>query len=451
MASNNSVPKVKASNFLLKSMLTFGDDPIGFSENNRDEHGDIFDMNFPLMNFYAVNHCRLVQHVLVGNQKNYTKGMSYDFLKLAIGNGLITNEGESWMHQRRLSQPAFHKKSIEKFIGVINQNTEGLMSELKTLSDNNEVTDILTRMNDITLDIISKIIFSNVLGEDREKILNTVNVGNHYISYRLQNLLHPPLWVPTSSNLRFKKALKQGDEVIYKLIEQRRKDPNSQHDLLDMLLKATDEDTGESMDDQQLRDELLTLLVAGFETSANALTWGIWELFKHPKIVGKLRQELDEIPDLKALSFQELLSLPYTNMVINEFLRMYPPVWGISRCAKEDDELGGYPIKKGTQILFHIYSIQRNPDYWENPNDFDPERFNPENAKKIPKHAFMPFGAGPRFCIGSNLAMLEMIIILSNLVKNFDFEVIDDQKIEFEALVTLRPKFGIKTRVKVRS
>jgi cytochrome P450 len=448
MKNPQSIPKVRPQSSLLKNMLPFGNDPIAFVENNRKEYGDVFNVNFPLIDFIVITHCFHVKHVLVDNQKNYTKGRSYDFLKMAIGNGLITNEGDSWLTNRRLSQPAFHKKELENFVQLIVKETRGLINTLKTSADKNEVVDLSEHMNEITLNVISKILFSTELGDDRQVIMDAVTVGNRYVAYRLQNLLRPPVWVPTKKNLEFKKALKQGDEILFKLIKSRRTEDKTYNDLLSMLLHAKDEESGETMDDQQLRDEMITLLIAGFETSANALTWGIWELFKNPEVVVKLREELNSKADFENMEFSELFSLPYTNMVINECLRMYPPAWSISRNALDEDNLNGFEIKKGNQLMFHIYAIQRNEEYWADPNSFDPERFNPENIKKIPKHAFMPFGAGPRFCIGSNLAMLEMIVILSMLVKEFDVEVIKEQKIEFESLVTNRPKYGMKIKLK---
>ncbi len=254
----------------------------------------------------------------------------------------------------------------------------------------------------------------------------------------------PPLWIPTPRNLAFKRARAELDRVVYDIIASRRRRHAPKGDLLDMLLAAREQGSGEGMTDRQLRDEVMTLLLAGHETTATTLTWTWYLLSKHPGAARKLRAELDVVLGGRLPGVGDLPALEYTQRVVRESMRLYPPVWVISRTAIEEDEIGGYTIPAGSILLLSQYAMHRHPDFWENPEGFDPDRFSPERSEGRHRYAYFPFGGGPRLCIGANLAMLETELILAILAQRYRLELLPGHPVEPEPLITLRPRYGMK-------
>lgn len=383
------------------------------------------------------------KYVLQENASNYTKSITYNEIKHILGQGLLTSEGAFWKRQRRISQPAFKRSMIEKFSEVVLQETDKL---LKSLEGKN-TTDISEDMMKITFTIVGKALFQKDLGDRARAIGEALDTALSLVLDRIQGpLTHLPLKVPTPSNRKLNNAIITMRTLVDELILERRKMGGGQGDLLDFLMFMKDEETGESMSDAQIRDEVLTFLLAGHETTSNALAWTFYLLSLYPEIRNKVREEV--YPVMRTgLNYGSLEHLPYTKNVIQESMRLFPPIWIIERAPILDDTIGGYFVPRGSVVSICINSIHRNPEYWLNPEGFEPDRFNPENSRGRHPFAYLPFGGGPRICIGNHFAMMEATLILASVVHNFDLNLLPFVKIEKNALITLRPKFGIPMKI----
>ena len=259
----------------------------------------------------------------------------------------------------------------------------------------------------------------------------------------MNNPVSLPQAFPTKRNRRFKRALRELDTFVFGLIGKRRREGDDSGDLLSMLLFARDDNTGEAMSGRQVRDEVMTMLLAGHETSAMALTWAWYLLSIHPEIEHRLHEELDSVLGGRIPGFDDLSQLPHVRMIVDETLRLYPPAWGVERQSIDEDEIGGFRIPKGVQLFVSSYATHRHPDFWESPDLFDPERFLPERSKERPRFAYYPFGGGPRKCIGSNFALMEMQLILATLAQRYRLAVVPEHPVEVQPVITLRPRHGI--------
>jgi cytochrome P450 len=382
---------------------------------------------------------------MVTNKKDYAKSDDYKVLKHSLGNGLLTSEGDFWKKQRRIAQPAFHRESMKKLLDTMVDSTGEVVTQILK-KDKIELTD---EMNFLTLDIVTKCLFGTSLKADYKKIQSSVTIGNEYISEKIMSPFNLPLWVPTAKTLRYKKARKYSSSVLMDIINKRKEDLSEHQDLLSMLMHAEDEQSGERMSAQQLKDEAMTIFVAGHETTANALSWTFYLLSQNPEKLKILKEEVSDILKGGVPDFKTLKSLTYTQMVIEESMRLYPPAWSIGRKVIRETNMHGYRLKKNATLILDVYSLHRHPEYWENPEAFEPERFSTANKKNRHKNAYIPFGSGQRMCIGNNFAMMEMKIVLSMFVQAFDLQMSDTAAgVIPETLVTLRPKNGIAMYVK---
>ena len=430
------------------STLELAKHPTQFFEARSQELGDTFYAAFPInAKILMTANPDLIKYVLQTNHKNYEKDKAYDQLALLLGNGLVSSRGEFWKKQRRIAQPAFYKKSIEHLYQSMSKIADEYIADLAT--KRGQVVDISKEMMAVTAKIAMKTLFSEDMKGDLLDIYNCISDAQEYVTMRSANPLIIPWYHINGRHRQFIKQRSVMDRLIYGLIDKRKSNGTEEHhDFLQMLLDARYEETGEAMELVQLRDELVTIFSAGHETSSNGLAWILYLLCQHPEVVEKLRSEASrvlrkgEMPKLETLK-----QLSYTRQVIEEGMRLYPPVWGVSRYAKEEDEWNGHPIKAGTITLLFIYHLHRHADLWENPESFDPDRFAPEKVKIRPKAQYLPFGAGPRMCLGNHFAMMEMQLLLPLLVQNFDFELVKDQPILLDPKVTLRPKYGIQMRL----
>ena len=451
------VPEVQARHWLIKNINAFSENPLRFIESNRRKYGSIYSANIPLLYFVVATDPEQVKHVLQTNNRNYVKSYDYRYLRIFLGNGLLTSEGDFWRKQRRTMQPAFHRDRLESFVEIMRDSTEALIKiwEKKNpdlLNGKPAALDLHAEMTFLTADIVAKALFSVDSGGTSEEVASAVSILNHYANDRISNPLMPPTWVPTSANHRFKRAAQTIDRLIYGFIQSRHQSGPGKGDLLDMLMEARDEETGEGMNDKQLRDEVVTLYIAGHETTTNALSFAFFLLAKHPEIVEEIRKELSLVLKGRPLSVEDLRSLEYLNQVIKEAMRLYPPAWAIGREALEDDEIDGFYIPAGTTIFLSPYIVHRIPELWPDPEKFDPDRFSPENVKQHHRYAYHPFGGGPRLCIGNNFAMMEMQVILAMLVSQYEISLAPgfQDPPELEPLVTLRPKIGMPLMLKKR-
>lgn len=440
------LPTVTGSWFL-KNSLDVKKDIIGFVEKNRGIYGEIFRADVLSHSLCFTTNPDHVKYILQENNRNYIKSFGYEILKVFLGNGLLTSEGDFWRKQRRLAQPAFHREKLAAITAQMAASTEKLVQKWKNKYKENEVINIADEMNEVTLDIVAEALFGvNVLGH-LEEIRDAISVSNHFAMNRIKRAVRVPLWVPIPENISFNSASKKLDKIIYGIIESRRKEIDKHHDLLSMLMAAKDEETGETMSDLQLRDEVMTIFIAGHETTAIALSWLWYLLSQNPEAEEKLKAELKTVLNGKTPSFEDLPKLKYTKQVVEETLRLYPPAWIVGRRPIENNEIDGFLLPKGINVLMVTYLIHRHPYYWESPDKFDPERFSPERAASIHKYSYFPFGGGPRLCIGNNFAMMEAQLVVATILQHFHFTLAQKSAPQLEPLITLRPLGGIKMKI----
>ncbi|MBS1567316.1 MAG: cytochrome P450 [Bacteroidetes bacterium] len=416
-----------------------------------EKYGDIYSLSLPFNKIIIASHPSYVRHVLTDNNRNYTKSLAYRVVRLLLGNGILTSEGDFWRRQRRLIQPAFHRQKIASMAAMMVQRIQQEADHLDMYADGGKTADMLSVMTSLTLDIISRAIFSEGVTKG-PLIAELLTLLNEYVTYKINQPIRLPAAIPTPFNMRERRALDTLDGIIYEIIDTRRRDNVSRDDLLSMLLDARDEETGGQMDNRQLRDEVMTIFVAGNETTANAMAWTISLLAQHPAQEQKMIDEIDEKLDSGIEpGYDTMQSFPYVRQVIEESMRLYPPAWVVGRRALEDDELGGYLVPRGTNILMPIFYLHRSEQYWSSPDQFMPERFAADRRGSIDKYVYFPFGAGPRMCIGNNFAMMEMQLILILLYRRFRFRLPAGFVPEPQALVSLRSKNGMPVRVERRS
>jgi cytochrome P450 len=437
---------------LLGDVFRFRRAPIPTLSRAWRECGDVVRLRFGAVSPYLVLHPDGVQHVLQTNAKNYDKQTrGFNKLKLALGEGLLTSEGALWRKQRRAIQPAFHKDRVEGFAAIMTETAASMLDRWDARSKPLDAFDVTEEMTALTLDIIARTMFTAELGADSKSLADMVTLAGRHINSRITSLTGMlDFWerLPTPANRRFWAALRQGDGLIQKVIERRRgggpESPELGGDLLSMLMASRDQETGEAMSDQQLRDEVVTIFSAGHETTAQALSWTFYLLSTHPEAERRLHEEVraalgDALPALA-----DLPRLGYAARVLKESMRLFPPAWAISRRAEAEDRIGGYRIPAQGFVLLCPYLTHRHPDFWENPEAFDPDRFLPERSQGQHRFAYLPFGAGARMCIGSNFAMMEAQLVLASIVQRYRLSLVPGHPVELEPLITLRSRQGMR-------
>ncbi len=412
-------------------------------------YGDFFQYPVGFWTIYVANHPDAVRHILQENHRNYTKAtFQYRLLGQVAGNGLLSSDGAFWRRQRRLAQPAFHRESLAALGTVMAEATEGMVQRWQLFAARGEVFDADHEMMVLALEIVGKSLFGTSFADRADSITKAVHAALDEVVYRARTPIALPLSIPTPRARRFRRAVKTLDEAVYAIIEQRR-NGTRHHDLLSMLLAARDEETGEGMSDAQLRDEMVTLIVAGHETVASALTWAWYLLAQHPDAERRLHDELAAVLGGRAPTVQDLPALSYTRAIVEETLRLYPPAWLITRRAADVDEIGGYRIPAGALVVVSPYLTHRHPAFWENPERFEPERFAPERSER-PRFAYFPFGGGPRLCIGNNFALMEAQLVLATVAQRYRLELAANGPVEVVPGVTLRPRVGLPVRLHER-
>jgi len=417
--------------FLLKSSA-IAKNPIPFHKAWFDTIGESFSVKSPLYGHIILSRdADLAKHILQKNHKIYHKSkIQTKFLSKYVGYGLLTSSGDYWLQQRRLIQPAFHKKKIENLVAIID---EAITQQVQNIETGKEV-DLYPIMNELAFQVVAKSLFNYSAKTETLKRLQEIIEKLQVFIVKEIRQPHKKLWYKLNGEISYHmKLVKESRAIIEDIINQRRDSQESHDDLLDMLLNAEYED-GTHMSNEQLIDEILILFVAGHETTANALTFSLTLLAKHPEALLKVKNEVHSLTTSNPL--ESLSSLNYTKQCIDESLRLYPPAWITDRVNVEDDTIGDYHIKKGTMIGVSIYEMHRNKNYWEQPDNFVPERFE-ENKKERSKY-YMPFGAGPRLCIGNNFAIYEMVLTLRQVIESFDIST-NVQEIKFNPLITLKP------------
>jgi cytochrome P450 len=440
-------PVTPKGHFFTGSISGIMSDPLNFYTKMQKEHGDYIKYQlFPKMYMYGLYHPDAVQHVL--QKSNYRKpDFFYGATRIFFGMGLFTNEGDSWLKQRRLAQPAFNKKRLEDLSRSMVESIQSTIKEWENYPDGQEIN-FSEKMMKLTLKVLSTSLFSMDISDSANQFGKALRGGFEYVNYKMNHPLTVPLWVPTSTNKNFFEDRSIIHKVVDEIITARRKEKKDYGDLLDMLINARDDDSGEIMNDQQLRDEVITILVAGHDTTSAALSWTFYLLSQNPEQKKYLLDEVDSVLSGRIPGFADLEKLNYTKMVFEESMRLYPPAHGLPRESTEDDEINGYLIRKKIPIALSQHVTHRHPEFWEKPNDFYPEHFARENVEKRHKFAYFPFGGGSRMCIGLHYAMVEAQLIIDSLLQRFDFELAKDQIVVPDPTFTLMPKNGIRMHLK---
>jgi cytochrome P450 len=402
--------------------------------------------------WYVLTHPDDVEHVLRTHGRNYVKPprLSAQFA-LLLGQGLLTAEGAHWLRQRRLAQPAFHRPRLLALGRTMTDAAEETAGRWEEPARNGAPLDVATEMSQLALRIVGRALFSTDVSGQTEAVGSALATALNFVEYRIRHPFALPVSLPLPRNVRFQRAKRAFDEIVYGMIEERRRTTQDTGDLLSMLLAARDEETGEGMSDEQVRDESLTILLAGHETTAVALSWTWYELSRHPEVEARLHAELDRVLGGRTPTVEDLQRLPYTRMVLDESLRLYPPAWGMARQSREEDELpSGYRLPADTPLSLVQYITHRHPDYWEEPDRFAPERFEPARSAGRPPFAYFPFGGGQRQCIGSNFALMEAQLVLATLAQRYTLKLVPGHPVEPEPIVTLRPRHGLRMTLRQR-
>ncbi len=440
------------SGYVLFQMSQLQSQPLEYIGGMWREYGDLVRLRvMPGFNIFLSTHPDHAEHILSTHSANYEKPDF--FLKpmgLVQGQGLFTSEGEFWQKHRRLMQPAFHQRQLVRLHGVMWECVASLLREWERWPDG-EVIDIAAQMKRLTLKIVGLALFSVDISDESNQLSQALRTGVEYVYGRLTAPLSLPVWVSTQPNRQFRQAKATIDSVVLKIIQDRRQAPDQGDDLLSMLMSATDEETGKGMSDFELLNEIITLFNAGHDTTATSLAWTWYLLGLHPEVAENMRSEVDTVLQGGEPTFEKLPKLEYTRRVFDESLRLCPPGMGLApRAALEDDEIGGYAIPKGSILNIAFYFTLRHPDFWQNPEQFDPDRFLPEQVTNRPKYAYMPWGAGPHVCIGKSFAVMESVMILSAIAQRFQVSLVSKQPIEIDPRFTLRPKGGVKVTLDKR-
>jgi cytochrome P450 len=417
-------------------------DPLGFMLDGRRRYGDVFRFQMGPFVVHLLAHPDHIRHVLLDNQANYARSWVYNRPKLAAGEGLVTTDGPVWRRLRRMMQPAFHHRRIEAMAGMMTDATDELRGRWRERPQRDQPLDVAAEFMALTLRIVGQTLLGVDLGGKADRIGPAISTTMEYVQYRLDNILALPLGVPTPRNLRFRRALGLLDSIIFEIIDRRRREPG-RDDLLTLLLAARDEETGEGLTDRELRDQLMTFIAAGHETTAGTLAWAFYLLSQNPEAQDRLRAEVATVLGGRTPTAADLPRLAYTRRVIEESLRIYPTVYGLLRDAKVDDEIGGYRIPAGSQVFLSPYVTHRHPDYWPDPEAFDPDRFLPERSASRPRFTWFPFLGGPHQCIGQEFAMMEAMLVVAMITQEFRLHFIPGTRVEPQAMLTLRPRGGL--------
>jgi cytochrome P450 len=401
-------------------------DPLKFFVNIASQYGDIVCYRPAPETAYLINHPDFVRHVLVDNNRNYTKGTSSNqMFKKVVGEGLLTSEGETWRKQRRMMQPAFHHTRLEKLDGMIVEAAQSMLERWERFHKDNQPVDIAREMAALTMTVTTRALFGVDLGDEVREVGEIVNRAAAY----LEKPSHPRL-VQSAAEL---------SAVVTRIIQLRKRDFKDGGDLLSSMILARDEKTGAAMDDEQLRTQIMTLILAGYETTASALTWTWYLLSQNLWALDRLRSEVRHTLNGRPPQYPDLDHLPYTQMVLDESLRLFPPAWTLGRRAIGEDQIGGYYVAPNTTIAICTYALHRHPMFWDKPDVFDPERFSEKNLIGRNKFAYIPFGAGPRQCIGNNFGLMEAALVMACVLQRFELHLLPGMDVQPQPLFVLRP------------
>ncbi len=433
-------PPGPKGHWLTGNLREFRQDRLGFLTGCARTYGDVVAIRLGPARIWVLNHPDLVEEVLVHKNRQFIKHFALRSARPSLGEGLLTSEGEFWRRQRRLAQPAFHRDRIASYGQVMVDYAE---RSIRSWADGQR-RDAQADMMRLTLEIVVKTLFDADITRESAGLAGAMETVMQSFTDRVNRLIRFPVWLPVPSNVRFRGALRSVEAILYEIIAERRRSGEDRGDLLSMLLHAQDvEGDGGGMTDRQLRDEVVTLFMAGHETTANTLAWVWYLLSAHPQVEARLHAELDDVLGGRAPTVDDLSRLTYTDWVVTETLRLMPTVWLLGREAIEPTEVGGYLVPKGHTLWMSQWVLHRDARHFESPEEFLPERWADGLARRLPRYAYFPFGGGPRICIGNHFAQMEAVLLLATIARRFRPLVPPGTTIKPIATMTLRPDGGV--------
>jgi cytochrome P450 len=429
---------------LLGNLGDLNRDQLGFYSRCAREYGDVVPVRLGPRPALLIYHPDAIEELLVARNRDFIKSRGIRLLRALLGDGLFVAEGDLWLRQRRLMQPAFHRKRVAAYGDVMADYAVRRAAEWHE----GAVLDIHEEMMALTRAIVARALFDADVSDDATAISEASEVVMEYFGERLGSWrAFLPVWLPTPASLRLHRAIRRLDAVVYRMIADRREDPEDRGDLLSILLQAQDADDGSRMTDRQVRDEAMTLFLAGHETTAVALSWTFYLLAQHPEVDTRLADELGTVLGGRPPTVADLPALRYTEMVVTEAMRLYPPAYGIGREAARPTEVAGYPVPARGIVIAPTWVVHRDGRWFDEPEEFRPERWSDDAARRLPRFAYFPFGGGPRQCIGNTFAMIEATLILAAIGQRFRLALMPDQQVRPTPYVTLRPEPGIRVRL----
>ena len=435
-------PPGPAGHFLVGNLPEFGKDVLGFFASCARDYGDMVSLDMAGRRAFFLNHPDLIEHVFVTDHRNFIKhSWFWRHVTAIFGSGLLTSEGDFWLRQRRLAQPAFHKDRIAAYAETMSSYSETMLDGWR----DGETRDIHQDMMHLTLLIVAKVLFNTNVASKVEEVGAALDATLVEIAVRFRRPVRIPDAIPIPGNVRYRRAVRLIDEVVYRIIDEHR-DGSGEGDLLSTLMAVRDEH-GRPMTDEQIRDEAITLLLAGHETTALVLSWTFYLLHLHPEVGERLAAEAEQVLGTRMPGAEDVRTLRYTESVILESMRLYPPAYAIGREAVSDCTIGGFDVPAGATLFVSPWVIQRDPRWFDNPEAFEPDRWADGLEKRLPKFAYFPFGGGPRLCIGKSFAMMELVLVLACIARRFRLELDPTCKVAPFASITLRPAHGMQMKL----
>jgi cytochrome P450 len=432
---------------LFGSLAEFNRDQLGFYARCAREFGDVVPVRLGWNRGLLIYHPDAIEEVLVTRNRDFLKSRGLRLLRGLIGDGLFVSEGDFWLRQRRLMQPAFHRQRVAAYGEIMAAYAAGQAAAWRP----GAIVDIHKEMMAVTRAIVAKTLFDADVSDEARSIGDASEIVMEYFGERLGSLRALlPLWLPTPANLRVRRAIRRLDTVVDRMIADRRRSPGDRGDLLSLLVQAQDADDGNRMTDRQVRDEVMTLFLAGHETTAVALSWTWHLLAQHPAVDERLADELRTVLGERPPAVADLPALRYTEMIVMESMRLYPPAYGIGREAAKPTEVAGHPVAAGSLVIMPIWTVHRDPRWFSEPEAFCPERWANDAVRRLPRFAYFPFGGGPRQCIGNTFANMEAILILAAIAQRFRLTLLPGQQVTPVPYITLRPEPGIHMRLNRR-
>lgn len=444
--TDRRVPPGPSRAAALPMLITMGRDRLGMMTSAAARYGDAARLPVGHKTLYFFNDPEHARHVLADNSANYRKGIGLVHARRALGDGLLTSEGDLWREQRRVIQPAFQNRRLAQYAGVISEEAAALVDRLTVHVGGPEV-DVLEELTGLTLGVLGRALLdADLSGFDQ--VGSAFAAVQDQAMFEMTSLSAVPMWIPLPRQMRFRRARRYLQRVADELVATRTDDGVDRDDVLSRLLVSVRRETDPRVGRRRLRDEMVTLLLAGHETTASSIGWSLHLIDRHPQVRQRLHEEANDVLGTRLPEYADLPRLRYTSMVVAEAMRLYPPVWILTRRAIAADEVGGYHVPAGADVLVCPYTLHRHPRFWPDPERFDPDRFDPRHTPDRPRYAYLPFGAGPRFCVGSNLGTMEATIVLAMLMRDLRLSTPAGHRVRPEPMLSLRIRGGLPMRVR---